>query len=176
MSSSKPWSNPANLFEPQEDRALRQELRDLLGMATPVATPAAPSPDLLALADTLQREAQRRRHTAPRPTPRRLLLVAALPLAAVLAGLGWWGGVQKQRADQMAAAIQQKEREMDRLAREARASSAELARERQARESVQLQLAQVKQPKGKKGEPFLVLPVANPTKAEPDTVSVKGKP
>ncbi|HZU52448.1 MAG TPA: hypothetical protein VFF77_01010, partial [Holophagaceae bacterium] len=64
------WSDPARRFEPAEDVELRSELRELLGLAeveAPVS--AAPTPELAELADSLRREAERRRHAALSPRP-----------------------------------------------------------------------------------------------------------
>lgn len=123
-----PWLDPSRRFEPAEDRELRDELRDLLGLA-PEPTNffgAEPTPELIALADKLRAEAQRRRRT-DRTRPLWTLAAAGLPIALVLGGLSAWGHQQKRRADQLAAEVQRREREIQ----QATAAQLELARNRQ---------------------------------------------
>jgi hypothetical protein len=159
------WSDPARRFEPAEDVELRAELRDLLGLGpVPVAREIAPTPELAALAQDLRREAQRRSRTARRRPSWGLLAAAALPLLAALAGLGSWGFQQKSRADGLAAQAQRQESELTRLAA---THAAELATERQAKETVQqrLQLAS-RQPGRRTAEPYLVIPVEKPARIQ----------
>lgn len=169
------WSDPARRFEPAEDVQLRAELRDLLGLG-PVRTVAAPEPgpELKALAEDLRREALRRRRTERKRPTWGLLAAAALPLLATLAGLGAWGFQQKSRADELAAQAQRQEQELTRLAQ---THAAEVARERQAREDMQQQLQLASQKAGRRGEPYLVIPIEKPLKAMgEDYQRVKQKP
>ncbi|MCE1229485.1 MAG: hypothetical protein LWX11_08380 [Firmicutes bacterium] len=102
------WLDPARLDEPAEDRALREELRGLLGGPAPLLQ-AEVTPEMVALADELRREALRRRHVA---SPRRsgwLLAAAALPFLLGVAGMGAWGFHQKQRADDLTQAMARQE-------------------------------------------------------------------
>ncbi|GLH67233.1 hypothetical protein [Geothrix edaphica] len=169
------WSDPARRFEPAEDVQLRAELRDLLGLGSVAASaPAAPSPELAALADDLRREAQRRRRTERKRPTWGLLAAAALPLLAVLAGLGTWGFQQKHRADGLALQAQRQEQELTRMAA---SHAAEVARERQAKEEVQQQLQLASKQGGRKAEPYLVIPVEKPLKFQGDDYQrVKAKP
>lgn len=169
------WSDPARRFEPAEDVQLRAELRDLLGLG-PVAAKAsaAPDPELTALAEDLRREAQRRRRTERKRPTWGLLAAAALPLLAVLAGMGTWGFQQKQRADGLALQAQHQEQELTRLAA---THAAELARERQAKEEVLQQFQLASKNGGRKAEPYLVIPVEKPLKFQGDDYQrVKAKP
>lgn len=169
------WSDPTRRFEPAEDVQLRAELRDLLGLA-PVTVPPAvePTPELKALAEDLRREAQRRSRTARKRPTWGLLAAAALPLLAALAGLGTWGHQQKQRADELAAVAQRQEQELTRIAA---THASEVARERQAKEEVQQQLQLASRKTGRKGEPYLVIPVERPLKVVNDDYQrVKQKP
>ncbi|HEX4846209.1 MAG TPA: hypothetical protein VFV26_08320 [Geothrix sp.] len=169
------WSDPARRFEPAEDVQLRAELRDLLGLG-PVAAKASVAPDaeLTALAEDLRREAQRRRRTERKRPTWGLLAAAALPLLAVLAGLGTWGFQQKQRADGLALQAQRQEQELTQLAA---LHATEVARERQAREAVQEQLQLASKKGGRKAEPYLVIPVEKPLKFQGDDYQrVKQKP
>jgi hypothetical protein len=169
------WSDPARRFEPAEDVQLRAELRDLLGLG-PVAAkaPVAPDAELSALAEDLRREAQRRRRTERKRPTWGLLAAAALPLLAVLAGLGTWGFQQKQRADGLALQAQRQEQELVQLAA---LHATEVAKERQAREAVQEQLQLASKKGGRKAEPYLVIPVEKPLKFQGDDYQrVKQKP
>jgi len=160
------WSDPARRFEPAEDVQLRAELRDLLGLAPAVASaPAAPSPELTALAEDLRREAQRRSRTERKRPTWGLLATAALPLLAALVGLGTWGFQQKHRADELVAQSQQQQQELARLAA---FHATELAKERQVKEEVQQQLQLASKKGGRKAEPYLVIPVEKPLKTMGD--------
>lgn len=146
------WHDPARIEESAEDRELREELRALLGME-PEPAAVEPVPDLSGLADELQREALRRRH-APlrsRKSAWPLLLAAGLPIALVLGSVGAWGVQQKRRADELAAAVQQKETEMQ---RQALVNAAALERERQSHEEALVRARQEKDPKARE----LVIP------------------
>ena len=160
-----PWSDPARRFEPAEDVQLRAELRDLLGLAPAAQRAAEPTAELTALAEDLRREAQRRSRTQRKRPTWGLLAAAALPLLAMLAGLGSWGLHQKERADGLAAQAQQQASELTRLAT---LHASEVAKERQAREEVQQQLQLVSKKGGRKTEPYLVIPVEKPIKVVGD--------
>ena len=169
------WSDPARRFEPAEDVQLRAELRDLLGLGPVVASRAAePSTELTALADDLRREAQRRSRTQRKRPTWGLLAAAALPLLAMLAGLGTWGFQQKHRADELAAQTQRQEQELTRLAS---THATEVARERQAKEEIQQKLQLASRKDNRKAEPYLVIPVEKPLKVMGDDYQrVKQKP
>lgn len=96
-----PWLDPAR-HESNEDQALRAELRGLLGVPEVPLLAAEPTPELVALAESLRQEAERRRRVVPLRRPSRLLLAAGLPFALAAVGLGAWGFAQKQRADTLA--------------------------------------------------------------------------
>lgn len=155
-----PMLDPIRRFEPAEDVQLRGELRDLLGLGPQDLAPAAePSPELVALAEGIRREAWRRSRTEHRRPTWGLLAAAALPLLAALTGLGVWGHQQKVRADALAVQAQRQEQELARLAS---SHATEVAREREAKEAFQqkLQVAARKAPP--KGEPYLVIPIERP--------------
>ena len=170
------WSDPARRFEPAEDVQLRAELRDLLGLGAPVAVPVVdPTPELKALAEDLRREALRCSRTQRQRPTWGLLAAAALPLLAVLAGLGNWGIQQKHRADTLATRAQRQEQELTRLAA---THASEVARERQAKEEVQQKLQLASRRPTPKGEPYLVIPVEKPLQgaSSDDYQRVKQKP
>ena len=98
------------ISESAEDSALREELRQLLGAPADDLFEVQPTPEMIALAEDLRREAARRRRTAIRPHSRSwMLLAAALPLAVALVGIFSWGMQQKHRADAMASMVAEKE-------------------------------------------------------------------
>lgn len=176
-----PWPEPVRRFESPEDKELRAELAELLGYrpapgagigaGSPNIFGAKPTPELIALAEKLRTEAQRRRNTTRR-RPGWLLLAAGLPIALALSGLGTWGVQQKRKAEEAAAAVQRME-ERVRHAREA--SEAELQRNREhgAQQGGSLQLAAApetgrpataaeakdRKGKGKRLDPYPVIPV-----------------
>lgn len=168
-----PWPDPSRRFESAEDRELRGELRDLLGVAPPAGNffGAEPTPELVALAEKLRAEAQRRRHTN-RARPLWTLMAAALPIALVFGGVSVAWHQQKHRADQLAAEVQRKERD----AQQAAATQMELAR---ARQELQEERARHEaDPKAAKGAPVrnrgLVIPVdRTPGHPLADTTTVK---
>lgn len=169
-----PWLDPARAEESQEDRELREELRGLLGAPSENLFEVRPTAEMIALATDLRREAERRKRTARRPSPWTLALAAGLPIALVLGGLSLWGLQQKQRADELASSIRQKEQE---LVRHQEASRQELARERQA---LQLAMAEGSAKPGrpnrvrKDGE--LVIPAEKPNGPYlPDLQQVKAQ-
>jgi hypothetical protein len=169
------WSDPARRFEPAEDLQLRAELRDLLGLG-PVAAARTPEPsaELMALADDLRREAQRRSRTERKRPSWGLLAVAALPLLAALAGIGTWGFQQKQRADDLASQAQRQEQQLTALAAN---HATEVAKERQAVEQVRQQLQLASKKSGRTAEPYLVIPVEKPLRTMNDDLQrVKQNP
>ncbi len=165
------WPDPARLSESAEDRALREELRGLLGGPAPFLLQAEVTPELMALAEELRREAHRRRHTSRRK-PTWILLAAALPFALVVAGMGAWGFQQKQRAEAFAQALARQDNEHR---QQLVAVSNQLKTEREAREAF-VRAVQKEGPKGQRrlGQE-LVIPVdRNPIPAAADTQLVKG--
>ena len=179
-----PLSDPAHRLglhhgpaEAPEELALRAELRELLGLESgplPVVS-AAPSPELVELAEDLRREAERRRRTYPfKPRASwQMAAAAALPFVLGLAGAGFWGLQQKHRADDLAQAVVQKESEVQRVSQQAVASQAELARERATREEVQQQLVLATVKLGRKPS-YLVVPAQKPLGPETtETLRVK---
>lgn len=167
-----PWLDPTRLDEAAEDRALREELRGLLGGPAPNFFQAEVTPELIALAEDLRREAQRRRHTARRK-PAWMLMAAALPFALVLTGLGAWGIHQKQRADVLAQDLARQDSEHR---QQLVAASDQLKNERQAREQL-IRVLQKEDPKGtRRLGKELVIPVdRNPFPAAANTQQVKGR-
>ena len=166
-----PWLDPARLNESDEDRELREELRGLLGGPEPNFFQAEVTPEIVALAEDLRREAQRRKRTA-RQRPSWMLMAAALPIALVLTGLGSWGFHQKQRADVLAQDLAHRDQQhRDQLL----AVSNQLKTEREAREEF-LRTMKKDGPKSPKrlGQE-LVIPVdRSPIPAPADTQVVKG--
>lgn len=102
------WHDPARYHEPAEDRALREELSQLLGLPSRRFFEAEPTPKMIALAHDLHREALRRRHTSRRK-PMWMMMAASLPLMFALSAVGVWGFQHKRRADDLAAAVLRQE-------------------------------------------------------------------
>ena len=111
------WHDPARSLEPEDETALRHELRGLLGMPAQSTSyfEAEPTPELVLLADDLRREARRRNRTA-RKEHSWMLMAASLPFALALVGVGAWGIGQKHKADHLAAAVAHEEAEIQRMA------------------------------------------------------------
>ncbi|MDP2877323.1 MAG: hypothetical protein Q8O00_14145 [Holophaga sp.] len=166
-----PWLETARLDEPAEDRALREELRGLLGGPAPNFFQAEVTPELVALAEDLRREAQRRRNTARRK-PNWMLMAAALPFALVLTGLGAWGIQQKQRADVLA---QDLARQTNDYRQQLVAASAQIKTERQAKDEL-VRAIQKEDPKAfRRFGKELVIPIdRNSIPAATNTQQVKG--
>jgi hypothetical protein len=108
-----------------EDRDLREELSQLLGLPRREFFEVEVSPRMIALAEDLRREASRRRNTT-RQRPMWLLLAAALPVAMTLGALGSWGYQHKQRAEALAAAVTAKEIAIQQMAQTAAVAAAQL--------------------------------------------------
>jgi len=121
------WHDTRNINESEEDRALRFELRDLLGLDPGAAEPppAGDVADMASLAQALHREAIRRGRVGTaeaaktRPffmRPALTRLAAAAVLVAAVGSLGAWGIGQKRRADELAAKtieLEQRQNRMD---------------------------------------------------------------
>ena len=170
------WSDPARRFEPAEDAELRSELKDLLGLSEAEAPSAsAPTPELVELADSLHREAQRRRHAMLRPRLNwKLATAAALPILLGLGGLGF-GTQQKHRADGLAAQVADRDARIQRISEEGESARLALASERAAKEDAQQKLVLVASKLSpRERQPYLVLPATKPVGAEVmDTLRVK---
>ena len=170
------WSDPARRFEPAEDVELRSELRELLGLAELAPAAALPDPELAALADSLRKEAERRRHATLRPRPSwRLAMAAALPILLGLGAVGTWGFQQKHRADALAAQVVDQDARLQRVSSESDTAKLELAQERAAKEDAQMKLVQIAQKLSPQDrQPYLVIPAKKPVGAEVmDTLRVK---
>ncbi len=115
------WHDPMRTHESTEDRELRAELSQLLGLPKRDFFEVEVTPKMVALAEDLRREALRRRHTT-RQRPMWMLLAAALPLAITLGALGSWGYQHKQRAEALAAAVEAKEAALQQMAQAAAAA------------------------------------------------------
>ena len=137
------WRDATMADEPAEDRALRAELQKMLGL--PQAQPQHPeldlspdAPDTIALAQTLHREAMRRRRTylAAKPAVGRpfllLLAAATLPVLLTAGSLGAWGVKQKRQAAVLAAKVQELETQQNRID-----ASREGAKSREAIEAIE---------------------------------------
>ena len=169
------WSDPARRFEPAEDAALRSELKDLLGLAEVEPPAATPASELTELAESLRREAERRRHATLRPRASwKLAVAAALPLLLGAGGLGW-GAQQKHRADGLAAQVADKDARIRAIASENEAARLELASARAEKDDAQQKLVQVASKLSPRDrQPYLVIPAKKPAGAEVmDTLRVK---
>ncbi len=164
------WLDPQRSQEPSGDTALRAELRSLLGMKPRNYFESEPTPELVALAEELRKEARRRNHTARRRS-HWMLLAAALPLAVAFGGVSLWGIAQKHKAEDLASAMVQKEAELTRMAASARRAPV-------PEKSVQVQqpllVSGRKQPKPATKGKELVIPIERPANVIPqDTQQVK---
>lgn len=161
------WPDPSRRFEPAEDDALRQELAGLLGLpASRNFFDAEPTPELIALADKLRAEADRRRHTQRR-RPGWMLAAAVLPFMLVLAGMGSWGAAHKRNAELARARAAQAEEEARNRTRELQrmtleSTRAEIERDREDRQGPRApqtaRLRATRRPAGAE----LVIPVDHP--------------
>ena len=171
------WSDPARRFEPAEDVELRSELKELLGLTELQPARASESDaELAALADSLRKEAERRRHATLRPRPSwRLGMAAALPILLGLGAIGTWGFQQKHRADTLASQMADKDSQIQRIATESETAKLELASERAAKEDAQQKLVLVAQKLSPQDrQPYLVIRAKKPVGAEVmDTLRVK---
>lgn len=113
------WHDPDRSGEPEDETALRNELRGLLGLPARDARTnyfeTEPTPELVRLADSLRQEARRRTRTARRRSSW-MLAAAALPFAVTLGGIGAWGLAQKHKVDQLSARVAEQESQVQRLA------------------------------------------------------------
>jgi hypothetical protein len=118
----------ADTDEPEEDRALRRELGEMLGVGPPGGSAGpADMAAMAALSQSLYREAVRRRASAaglggsgaPAGSvwgrPLFAALAAAVPLAVTLAALGTWGAGLKRREEALAAKTMELEARQSRL-------------------------------------------------------------
>ena len=176
------WSDPSRRFEPAEDVELRSELRGLLGLSELDAVSASasdaalPDAELIALADSLHREAERRRHAMLRPRSAwKLAAAAGLPILFGLGAVGLWGVQQKHRADDLASRMADKDAQIQRIASEKDSATLELAQERAAKEDAQAKLVQVAEKLSPRDrQPYLVIPAKKPVGAEVmETLRVK---
>jgi hypothetical protein len=172
-----PWLDPARIDEPAEDRVLRDELRSMLAIGEMPVPNASPTPNSIALAEDLRREALRRKHTPERIQrfrPNWMLVAASLPLALAVLGVGAWGYQQKAKAESLAAAVAQQEAVIQRIER----THQEAINRERARQNEALQ-AQVKRPSPKHGAgpKELVIPAEDRVKmiAPPDVQHVSDR-
>lgn len=173
-----PWLDPARSEESAEDRELRDDLRRMLALPQAEVRNSAPTPEMIALAEDLRREALRRQHTPVLPLrrtrPTWTLLAAGLPVLLLLGGMGAWGVQQKRKADALAATLQREKTESE---RRERAIQAAQERERALRAAPTSQGILVNDPNGKKLKPRqLVLPADSREQVQPmDTYTVKNR-
>lgn len=165
------WSDPSRRFEPAEDVELRAEMSDLLGFEPTPRAGIEPTPELIALAEELRKEALRRKRLERRRPSWGLLAAAVLPLAIAVAGLGVWGQNNRAKAEALAADATRRTQELE---QQVQTHKTELAKERATREQLTMALAKVG-PKGQK-LPNLVIE-ADPVRAPgQDQVRVSAKP
>jgi hypothetical protein len=160
--------NHQNLDEPEEDRALRAELRGMLGIEAPPPV-RADAEQSAALAQSLHREAQRRRRTSAdgakasvrplRGRPMLVALAAVIPWAVTFAALGAWGIGQKHRADALAAKTAELESRQSRME-----EAIEAAKAKEAKEAPTLRVSEHSPAPPRSGE--LVKPEERPTRRD----------
>ncbi|MCL1908378.1 MAG: hypothetical protein FWG12_03300 [Holophagaceae bacterium] len=114
------WRDAKTIDEPATDCDLRDELQNMLGLAPVQHPPVSSTPDTVALAQTLYREAMRRRRTAPEAKGKSkgrffVLIAATIPFLFTATALGTWGVKQKRRADALAAKTLELESRQNRL-------------------------------------------------------------
>ena len=168
------WHDPARIDEPDEERALREELGTLLGVKPPRFFDAEPTPRMIALAEDLRREALRRRHTT-RQRPVWMLLAAGLPLALALTAAGTWSFQQKRKAETLAAQNELLKLEID---KQVKASNLERVREQTRQLEIASNLPRVPAPElrvpiRKTTPGDLVIPVDRPVIQPPPVQMVK---
>lgn len=171
------WHDPARVQESAEDRELRGELGQLLGLPARDFFEAEPTPKMIALAEDLRREALRRRHTS-RHRPAWMLLAAGLPIALAVGALGSWGFQHKQRADALAATVAQRELELRNMARTAEELQVKASQPAQATVSAPVVAKNAVGPHGKaklRPDGELVLEVKSYQTPSLDTQPVKGQ-
>jgi hypothetical protein len=121
MEVSMSWHDVARIDEPAEESALRGEIQNMLGLAPAPRPNAESSPEAVALAQSLYREAMRRRRTSAvvKPLSKRPFFIiaaaAALPVLFAVGALGTWGVKQKRRADALAAKTLELESKQNRI-------------------------------------------------------------
>lgn len=153
-----PWLEPARTEEPEEDRALRAELKAMLGLPEADLADVEPGPELFFLAERLRGEAARRRRMEQR-RPAWVLLTAALPAFLVVGLAGAWGLNQKRRADALASTLQQQERQ---FRQDLATTTLALQQERQAREELLQRVSDPQKGRLRGRVPELVIPVDRP--------------
>ena len=114
------WHDATVIDESAEDSALRKEIQNMLGLAPAKHPQITSTPDTVALAQSLHREAMRRRRTAPGATHKNknyffVLAAATIPVLFIVTALGTWGVKQKRRADALAAKTLELETRQNRL-------------------------------------------------------------
>jgi len=163
------WLDPQRSQEPASETALREELRALLGVKRVNYFETEPTPELIALADDLRREALRRHHTA-RKRSHWMLMAAALALALAFGGVSLWGIAQKHKAEDLAAAVQQTRTELARLSAAVKVLDQHAPAAVQASQPLLAGKKPAKAPKGRE----LVIPIEHPAGQIPqDTQQVK---
>jgi hypothetical protein len=171
------WHDPARVQESAEDRELRGELGQLLGLPARDFFEAEPTPKMIALAEDLRREALRRRHTS-RHRPAWMLLAAGLPIALAVGALGSWGFQHKQRADALAAAVVQRDLELRNMAKTAEPVQAKVVQPAPAPIPAPVMAKNAVAPRGKakpRPDGELVLEVKSYQTPSLDTQPVKGQ-
>jgi hypothetical protein len=156
------WHDLTNTEEPEEDRALRAEVREMMGVGAATPTPqAADAAAMAALAQSLHREAVRRRRISGAPGRRLgrraafVALAAAVPMAVTLTALGTWGAGQKRRADALAAKtmeLESRQGRMEAALEAARGAGGPAARPQEGQPALQASGQAPAQPK-EKGDP-----------------------
>lgn len=166
------WHDPHRSKEPASETALREELRGLLGMKPRNYFESEPSPELIALADDLRKEARRRNHTARRRT-HWMLLAAALPLAVAFGGVSLWGLAQKHKAEDLASLVVATQTRLARMETTLKALEGQATPAERAQQQPLLTAGGRKQGKAAKGKE-LVIPIHEPAAQIPgDTQQVK---
>lgn len=167
------WHDPQRSQEPASETALREELRGLLGMKPRNYFESEPTPELIALADELRKEARRRTHTFRRRN-QWMLLAAALPLAVAFGGVSMWGLGQKHRAEDLAGLVQSTQSRLAQVEATLKSQPGRIAPADKAPLPVLTATSHKPGKAGPKGKE-LVIPVQEPAQQIPsDTQQVKG--